>query len=609
MAEFTSFPHLLIERAARRTPQATAVRAGDREVTYRQLLAAAQWVCDELHSSGIKPGERVLVCADRTPDAVAALLGTLMAGCVCVPTDPAEPENRLRQMVHSAAPKAAVIAAADPPALARLLPGAPTITLGPASWAETGAPGAPGAGGSALTGPDDPAFVFFTSGSTGRPQAVVHSHRSAGVTMVGDDIPGPDDRVLGLAPMGSLRTIPELYLPLVGGACLVLARSGGQRDVGYLGRLVRDERVTVLCVTPSLLRLLLDEPSFAAAPALRLVHCSAEQLTPELARRFTRAHSARLRNVYGQTECSAAALTWLHQDGERPGNTDGTPAAVPLGRPGPVAEVHLLDDEGRPVPDGTVGEIHLFGPSLALGYLDDPDRTALRFPSVLLDGAPRRLLRTGDLARRGTDGVYVSEGRRDDQINVNGFRVSPAEIERALEAHPAVREVAVVTARAEPGTRAGVLTAHLVVAPGCTAPDTAAVQEFLTATLPAHMHPRGIQVWEELPQLPGGKVDRQALALAAASGPQQPAADPGAGGGTALLVIRAVEQLLGLTGVRVQDNFHALGGSSLELMRLAMVLNREAGVAVDIASFAAAPTIEALVRAVDTAAGRGEPGR
>lgn len=600
MSEPAVLPHVLFEQAVDRDPHAPALVWEGCELSYGELEEAANTVAGDLAAHGVRAGDRVVVFAERSPAGVAGLFGALKAGAVCVPVEPSEPAERLREMFAAVTPKAVITVGTPPPGQAMAhLAGQQTLVRADISVRTTGRVSAR---------PDDrsPAFIFFTSGSTGRPQGVVHSHRSAGSTLLpelcGDPI-HPDDRVLGTAPMGTLRTTGELYWPLTSGACLVLARPGGQRDVRYLAELARTAGISIMNTTPSLLGLLLDEPAFTDAGRLRLIHCSAEPLTPELFARFRAVHSAQLRNVYGQTEC-APILSWE-------GGPSPVPGKMPLGRPTPVAGVRLLDEDLRRVPDGEVGEICVTGPALALGYVDDTARTEERFPVVPEPGggagagAGRRILRTGDLARRHTDGIYYYEGRRDAQINVNGYRVSPAEIERVLETHSAVRRAAVLMAPPASGGDE-VLTAFLVPETGVVhdGPGTGELHEFLAPLLPRHMHPRSVVLLAEMPLLPSGKTDRQQLTQLSPRQPQAPRSD--AGGRTdvpeaELLVREIVHSVLRITEFAPEDNFYALGGSSLQLMRVISLLNTRTTGQLDVSRLATEPTLGALVAETEIA--------
>ncbi|MEU2245374.1 non-ribosomal peptide synthetase [Streptomyces sp. NPDC019224] len=576
--------HELFAKAAAAHPHRPALRGEGEDTTYRELDRAANALAWRLTEAGVRPGDRVAVLAHRTPPGVVGLLGTLKAGAVCVPVDGDEAPARVQAMLETARPTAVVVAGTGTTADT----GTRTVVRVPAPDG-TGEPTGP----AVHTDDTAPGFVFFTSGSTGRPQAVVHSHRSAGTTLLpelcGDPL-HPEDRVLGTAPMGSLRTTGELYWPLVSGACLVLARPGGQQDVRYLAELAADEAVTVMNTTPSVLRLLIEEPAFARATGLRVLHCSAEPLPDGVFARFRAMHSARLRNVYGQTEC-APVLAWE-------GGPSPVPGKMPLGRPTPAVEVALLDDDLSPVPDGETGEICVAGPSLALGHLEENERTAERFPR--LPGG-RRLLRTGDLARRDAQGVFWSEGRKDSTLGIAGFRVDPAEVEQALEKHPGIARCVVGLHQSPSGEP--VLTAYVHPAPAEVSapatPNTAALRAFLDGVLPQHMHPRQVVLVPAIPLLSSGKVDR--ASLGALPVPRSETSRPGGLDSTQALVARAMAEVLESEPTSPQDNFYDLGGTSLQLMRLVADLNRLTATAVDMARIAADPTVETVAAALGAA--------
>src|SRR6185295_14582165 len=247
----------------------------------------------------------------------------------------------------------------------------------------------------------------------------------------------------------------------------------------------------------------------------------------------------------------------------RPGALERT---LPIGRPTATAEVYLLDREGRPVPVGVAGELHLGGLCLARGYLGRPALTAASFvPNPFAARPGERLYATGDLARYRPDGAIEFAGRIDGQIKIRGFRVELGEIEAALHRHPAVREVAVIDREDIPGQRR--LVAYVVPEPeaGAGAGDNLArsLREFLSTRLPAYMVPAAFVRLDALPLAPTGKVDRRALPAPA------PEAAPAAGEGTPprteteALLARIWADVLGLPRVSVHDNFFELGGDSI----------------------------------------------
>jgi acyl-CoA synthetase (AMP-forming)/AMP-acid ligase II len=266
------------------------------------------------------------------------------------------------------------------------------------------------------------------------------------------------------------------------------------------GRLLGDERVTMVLITPSLF-----DPYTAVIPGalagVRHVLTGGDRTDPEAYRRVLRAAGrGTVLNCYGPTETTsfstAHAVEWADLDAPR----------VSIGRPKGNTRAYVLDRSGRPVPPGVVGELYLGGAGVAHGYWRRPALTAGRFVPDPFSGRPgARLYRTGDLARWRADGRLEFAGRDDFQVKLRGFRIEPGEIEARLAEHPAVREAAV---GARDDAAGGKRLVAWFVGDGVSAE---ALRAHLAASLPGYMVPAAYVRLSELPRTTTGKVDRRAL--------------------------------------------------------------------------------------------------
>jgi amino acid adenylation domain-containing protein len=448
--------HELVARQARRTPERVALAAGDRELTYAELESRAGLLAAQLARLGVGAGTPVALCCERSLEMAVGILGVLKAGGAYLPLDPACPRERLALMLAEAAPPVVLTLAAARSALPPL-PGAARVVALDADWpriaAEGGAPavaadvaGTAGTAGAA----DDLAYVLYTSGSTGWPKGVMIPHRAIVNRLLWMQREFPlaaADRVLWKTPATFDASVWELFVPLLGGARVVVAKPDGHRDAGYLVREVARAGVTVLQLVPSLLPAVLEEAGSERLHGLSRLFCGGEALPADLAERALARLGASLYNLYGPTETAIDASCWTARPGERG-------AAVPIGRPIANVHLHLLDSAGRPVPAGTAGELHIGGAGLARGYLARPDLTAERFvPDPFTGERGARLYRTGDLARQRADGAVEFLGRLDHQVKLRGFRIELGEIEAQLGRHPRVRRSAVAVREDRPGDR------------------------------------------------------------------------------------------------------------------------------------------------------------
>lgn len=541
------FIHRLFEAHAERTPDAVAVAMAGRRWSYGELNVRANRLAHRLIELGVGPEVLVGVCIERSFELVASLLAVLKAGGAYVPLDPDYPRGRLAFMVQDSR-AAVLLASAD---VAGRLPDSGVPVIYPDALDDAGA-GRDANPARALS-PEHPAYVIYTSGSSGRPKGVVIPHRAIGNHMcwMGERFPlGDKDAVLQKTPCSFDASVWEFYAPLLAGARLVMARSGGHADPGYLVRAIREERVTILQMVPTLLQGLVDHPDFEGCASLRRIFVGGEALPADLARKAA-ACGAEVCNLYGPTEAAIDATYFLFDGARRS-------SAVPIGRPIANTLAYVLDGHMRPVPVGVAGELYLGGAGLALGYLRHPDLSAERFVPNPFSQQPARLYKTGDRVRWLADGNLEFVGRIDEQVKIRGLRIEPGEIEAVLGRHAGVAR-AVVVAHAV-AAKGPILAAYVAGEP---APGAVELRAYLRKHLPDHMVPTAFVFLPSLPVMPNGKVDRRALPApdarreAAPQGPVLPR-NP-----TERSVADIWARFLGLEQVGVHDNFFDLGGHSL----------------------------------------------
>lgn len=558
----------LFTRSVARFPEHVAVIGEDRTLTYRELDARADRIAHALRAAGLGRDTVVAVLLPRGPELVAAVLGILKAGDAYLPIDPDYPAERVRFMLDDSGTPLVL----TEQWLVEWLP----VTTARVVCVDRDLAGADEAPPPLDGRGSDLAYLMYTSGSTGTPKGVLVEQRSVVNRLRWDQerFPlGPDDVVLHHHSPAFDVAVWEMFAPLASGARLALAQPGGSADPDYLTSVIHEHGVTALTFVPSLLDVLLDAEPGLAAPSLRYLFSGGETLSPALCERvFAAVPWARLVNFYGPTEATVDVTWWE----VTPENLDG---GVPIGRPLDNVRVYVLDDFGEPVPPGYVGELCVGGVGVARGYHNRPDLDRSRFPADrFLDRPGARMYRTGDLVRHRSDGALEFLGRMDNQVKVRGFRVELDEIGAVLERHDAVRR-AVITSD---GDR---LTAH-VVGDGLP-PDGAALLAFLRETLPEHMVPSAVSVLAELPLTHNGKVDRAALRPAAAEPVDaEPVSE----------IAALMGEVLGRRGVRPDDDFFALGGTSLQAARFVTRARRRLGVRLDLPAFLEEPTCQAILR-------------
>lgn len=474
----------------------TAVVHRDRVLDYRTLDRRSDHLAARLWVAGVRPGQIVGVCVSRDPGLIAGLLAVLKCGAAYLPFSEAWPDARLHELLDQAGCAVVLTDRAGP--LAGRLPRVRTVAVPPAVAAD--------AAGRSVDRPrvqvaaDAVAYVNFTSGSQGRPKGVAVEHRSVLRLVAGAIYARLDGtrRVLQLAPVTFDAATFEIWGPLLTGGACVLYPSPAIR-LSELGRVIVDERVTTVFLTTALFNSVVDEAPEVLDPVDEILTGGEAHSLRHLGRARARYGPGRLVHVYGPTESTTFAT--FHRIEALP--PDGGP--LPIGRPIQNTRAYVADGERLCAP-GETGELLLAGPGLSPGYLGMPDATAARFVVRTVAGVAERLYRTGDLVHIDGDGNLVFDGRSDDQVKVNGFRIEPGEIAYHLDRHPDIRQSFVCVAERPAGR---VLLAFVVPdSARCTAD---AVRRCLAASLPSYLVPAEIRVRPSLPLSPNGKVDRAAL--------------------------------------------------------------------------------------------------
>ncbi|MFJ8141727.1 non-ribosomal peptide synthase/polyketide synthase [Streptomyces sp. NPDC096013] len=546
-------PELFVAQAAA-DPGAVAVTDGRTTWTFAELDARTDRLARVLAGHGAGPERIVALALPRTADHIAAILAVMKAGAAYLPLDPDLPESRLTGMLDDARP--VLILATDE--TAATLP--PTII--PILRLDVPADGLPEADPVA-PGPDHPAYVIYTSGSTGRPKGVVvtqrgianlfHSHRHD-LHQVARQRTGLRRLRVGHAWSFSFDASWQPQLWLLDGHALHIADDETRRDPELLAAFIRDRGIDFIEVTPSLLARMADSGLIGDEGdcPLSVVGFGGEAVPESLWTRLAALSDTEAFNLYGPTEATVDALVGRVRD-------SATPV---VGRPVHESRAYVLDTALRPVPPGVTGELYLSGPGLARGYLGRPELTAERFVADPYATQPgERMYRTGDMARWTEDGQLEFAGRTDDQVKIRGYRIELAEIEAALDTHPAVAQTVVVAREHRPGMR------QLIAYAVADGTDGATLRAHAAAVLPDYMVPAAVVVLDRLPLLSNGKLDRSALPapdFTAQGGGRAPSSD------TERTLRDLFADALGLPAeaIGTDDDFFAFGGDSIVAMNL-----------------------------------------
>ncbi|MEC2479753.1 amino acid adenylation domain-containing protein, partial [Bacillus cereus] len=356
------------------------------------------------------------------------------------------------------------------------------------------------------------AYVIYTSGSTGNPKGVLIQHHSVINLSHGlqkevfeDEI--PSNMHVGLnASIAFDASIQQLQMLLYGSSLYIIpseVRSDPEQFVAY----IRENKLEIFDITPSLLQLLIDVGLLETCDGVHVpskVLVGGEAIMPSLWEQLVETDKIQFYNVYGPTECTVDATCYhIKKDSKR----------VTIGRPLPNIQTYVLDRNRLPVPVGVMGELYIGGAGLARGYLNRPELTSERFISHPFKEG-ERLYRTGDLVRYLPDGNIDYLGRMDNQVKIRGFRIELGEIESTLQEHDLVKEAVVMVRENQSGDKR--LVAY-VVGEG----SLEEWREYLKTKLPIHMIPSYFVEMKELPLTINGKIDRKSLPIPDYQGTQE----------------------------------------------------------------------------------------
>jgi amino acid adenylation domain-containing protein len=554
--------HQLFEAQVERIPHATALVFQGEALAYDELNRRANQLAHYLHALGVGPDVLVGICVERSIEMVIGLLGILKAGAAYLPLDPAYPAERLSFMLQEARVSVLLV---QESLVANLPQCEAKLVCLDSDWKIIGQQSE--VNPLPLTSPDNPAYVIYTSGSTGQPKGVLVTH--ANVTRLFSATEqwfhfSHQDVWTLFHSYAFDFSVWELWGALLYGGRLVIVPYLTSRSPEAFYQLLNVEKVTVLNQTPSAFRQLMAcEESLSERPelSLRLVVFGGEALDVQSLGPWFARHGdehPRLVNMYGITE-TTVHVTYRPLTAEDVSEMRGSV----IGGPIPDLKVYILDRHMQPVPVGVPGEMYVGGDGVARGYHNRPDLTAVRFvPDPFSQQAGARLYKSGDVARRLSNGDIEYLGRLDQQVKIRGFRIELGEIEAALVQYPAIQNVAVVAREDGPASKR--LIAYLVINPQSAAPGVHALRSFLSEKLPEYMIPASFVTLDKLPLTAHGKLDVKALPDPGQLRPNLEQNYMAPRNDLESHLTGMWQEILGIQHIGINDDFFSLGGDSIK---------------------------------------------
>ena len=585
--------HELFQEQAQQTPDADALVFGDTRLSFRELNIRANKLAHYLIGKGVGPEVMVGLCTERSPEMVIGILGILKAGGAYVPLDPAYPQERLAFILEDTGASLLV----TQPHLRDIFPDrfgnsvcldselevlAHCDTKDPAKRAK----------------PENAAYVIYTSGSTGTPKGVLIEHYSVTRLFEGTrslyHFNGNDVWTLFHSYAFDF-SVWELWGALLCGGTLVIVPYSISRSIDEFYELLLRKRITVLNITPSVFRELVQADAYSSARerlSLRYIIFGGEELKAADLQSWYERHDdqhPQLVNMYGITETTVHATYYPLTNADALSSN-----GIRIGRPLPDLCIYLLDGNMKPVPTGVPGEIYVSGPGLARCYLNRPELTAERFPRCeIMETSGKRLYKSGDLGRYQPDGNIIFLGRKDNQLKVRGYRIEPGEIESHILSHADVSS-ALVQARDERGGYKS-LVAYIVVKDVSKDIPTE-LKDMLKRRLPDYMVPSVFVPMKAFQLTPNGKVDLNALPdpYSGHADKRQDAVRPLSPFEEKLLAVW--KAIFEREDIGIDDDFFELGGHSLLAMRLIAWVHRDLHVELSIHNVFESPTVADMAR-------------
>jgi len=521
------------------------------QYTYAQLLQEAQHIAAYLAGVGVRSGEAVILPALRTHSLCSALLGILWGGGHYVFIDPEYPAERQKLIAEAVGAKIGLFE--DEGSILK------NLNL---NWHQMPPAGSKGKLPDIAADPDAAACVFFTSGSTGIPKGVVVPHRGIIRLVVDTDyISFSENEVfLQLSTLSFDAATLEIWGPLLNGGTCVLHFEHGALTPGGIQDSIESQGVTTVWLTSSLFNAVISGHPQVLKSVKQLLTGGESLSVSHIKKGLALLPDTRLYNGYGPTENTTFTTIYpiphsLPKDIKR----------IPIGFPILGTTCELFDEHLQPVMNGQAGELIAFGDGLALGYLKREELTAERFIDIACaDGIRRKGYRTGDLVVKNEDGSYDFIQRNDKQVKIDGHRIEPGEIELFLNELENIVEARVVVRIGPNGQKR--LAAYLV---GKTAVERSSLREQLSEHFPPYMVPHFIVPMKALPKNQNGKLDESRL--------PDPFADSAVQKTGHHTVASCWKEVLG-RAVAADENFLDAGGTSLEALQVAELLEKRFGV-------------------------------
>lgn len=544
----------IFEQMVCTVPESTALTFDHKHYTYKEINKLSNQLAFLLSEKGFQPGNLVGVFCNRSVELIIFVLAVIKAGGTLLPLDPDLPSERIKYMLHDSGASVLltnrdfddvsiycefvneVVSIQNCASQLHKFP-VDNITID--------------------ISPTDVVYTIYTSGSTGEPKGVMIQQRSLMNLLYGmkNEISFESiSRILSVTTFSFDIFIIETLVPLALGLNVILARDDQQKDPEKLNSLIIEEDIEMIQMTPSRMLLLMSDSKVKSSlKSVKFILLGGELLTDKLLTDLKKITNSQIYNLYGPTE----ATVWATLDNVT------SEEKISIGKPLANTRVYIMDENLRLLPHEVIGEIVIAGIGVAKGYVNKEELTKEKFVKDPYSES-EYMYRTGDLGKWSSEGKLYISGRKDQQVKIRGYRIEIPEVESALLKVPGVTGAAVILNEFNGNNE---LIAYLVTDKYMIQHE---IREELSKLLPRYMIPKYIQLIENIPLTPNGKIDRKALPVF------NLATNVSTDFEQDYLIRKLIgiwEEVLSVGKIDKNDDFFELGGNSLDAIRLVSEIN------------------------------------
>ena len=542
----------LISESTQKYKDKTVIKFENGSLSFSEFDIKTNKIANFLKEKGIGPDDIIGVCTHRSPNMMFAIYGIIKSGGAYLPIDPDTPKDRIDYIIRDSKTKRVITDSKSKYNLDSSL--TDVIDLDELTNIINDCNGQVSVP-QAL--PQNTMYCIYTSGSTGKPKGTLVQYDSVlnNLSWMIDEYKfDSGETILLKTPYTFDVSVWELFVPILCGATLVIAKPYGHKDSTYIKEIIKKEKITTIHFVSSMLQVFLEENDLDIyCGSLKRVLESGEAISSELQKNYYNKFSIPLFNMYGPTEATVHTSIWQC-------TKDNDYRSVPMGRPIYNTQFYILDNSLNPVPQGIPGELYIAGSSLARGYLNKPELTADKFiPNPFSSIEGKRLYKTGDLVKYLDNGIVDYLDRIDNQIKIRGFRIELGEIESVINEHDDINHALVIAIDAGNGIKK--LVGYIV----CNEkkPTISELHEFIKRKLPEYMVPSLFMFIEEFPLTSSGKINRKALPEPQVNRENIETQFVSPESKNEIILAGIWQELLNIDKVGIKDNFFELGGDSI----------------------------------------------